>query len=1068
MKKLLTMLLLILFITPISANALGKEPLSFYNYENDYELYYGYPIANGNEEYEYNKIIEFQDYLFMARRSNVFYQNLSRYKDVRKIVVFLNKNRSQDATITLIYTTDKVNKVSKTVSKDDEYVIVDIPTSTFRDLKIKFKSKNIYVPIQIKGVELLTKNGNILTDQDVSVYTLSLNHYDRKTYDKNTEGKVTLNGETKSFNITGIDKKTPSVKIKASKKDSNEEVKSSKWTNEGLNFSFYDLESGFSGATIYYCQDVNNTCIPRTVYRKEITSYNILNGTYYIRYQVVSNSRAKSEIYSFEANVETKTPEAEIEVLKTKSRLYINSDEWSSEDVMFRVTETSSMKGVTVYYCEDQDNTCTPNIKVEGTEFIEQERENGTYYIRYYMVNRSNLKSTVKSFKLKIDKDIPKVDLKVIKDNEELENNYDWLDNYLSYILIDNSEGISERKITYCKDLNNICIPNIEINSNELIDEFNNTNGKYYFRYKIENESGLESEIYSYEAKVDAKPTSVYLIARNDKELVQTDSWSNKGLTFEFLKNDVYSKSDIYYCIDTENDCIPDTLIEENTIIKDYVDAKGIYYIRYKTINEANVESETFSYTAKVDEEIPDVDIEVSNGEKVLNDTWQSSKVSFKFVTKNVGASNTKIYYCIDENNTCTPDIKIENEKEVSSDKEGIYYIRYYIENDLNVKSNIKTFIVKIDSVKPICMITKSTNEWTNQNITLTINTVYSGISNVSSYSWDGINFNNNSTKEISENGHIDGYVKNSAGVVSKCSIEVENIDKEKPSCELTAIGTNNDDTYVDEVTIKFAKVNDNYEIDSYGLYKFDGVKEIKNNKNSNVSVTYRGYIKDKAGNTNTCDISIIKNSKLIVKYDNNGGSSCSSKEVNYNESYGSLCTPVRTGYTFDGWYLDDKKIDNNTKVTQVSNHTLKAKWIVNKYTLTYDVSSCSNITKEYGNSWGNLCTPHKDGYIFAGWYKEFNNKKILITETTTVTGSINVYAKWIKEGNTITYDNDGGYGCDKQIVEKEQPIGSMCIPKKEDSIFDGWYLKDNKNMQISENNIIENDIELIAKWKTI
>ena len=38
------------------------------------------------------------------------------------------------------------------------------------------------------------------------------------------------------------------------------------------------------------------------------------------------------------------------------------------------------------------------------------------------------------------------------------------------------------------------------------------------------------------------------------------------------------------------------------------------------------------------------------------------------------------------------------------------------------------------------------------------------------------------------------------------------------------------------------------------------------------------------------------------VTYNNNGGSGCSTKSVTYGYTYGTLCTPTRTGYTFIRW----------------------------------------------------------------------------------------------------------------------------------------------------------------------
>lgn len=68
-----------------------------------------------------------------------------------------------------------------------------------------------------------------------------------------------------------------------------------------------------------------------------------------------------------------------------------------------------------------------------------------------------------------------------------------------------------------------------------------------------------------------------------------------------------------------------------------------------------------------------------------------------------------------------------------------------------------------------------------------------------------------------------------------------------------------------------------------------------------------------------------------IVTFNANGGSvSTTSKKVYLNATYGTLPTPSRTGYTFNGWYTASSggaKITNNTTVNLTSNQTLYAVW---------------------------------------------------------------------------------------------------------------------------------------------
>lgn len=1059
----------------------------------DFDYRYAYPIFNSNESYDFNNIIEFGDFLITDNNSSIVFRGLNRYVDVDKVLLRFKEESAYNFDLELTYSNEKSNTVSVNVPKGSKEVLVDIPKGNYSNLELSFISNSIVTAYQIGSIELLSTNGSILTNQDVCVYVLSketstkINRYsldggksfnvgNKITFDNNSSGEIIVKdvygfvSKPKSLRISGIDKEIPEGSITVTKRNSNQVVKSGEWSNEGLNFNFNIQKTGFSGAEIYYCQDVNNTCIPETRYNnKLITKFNIINGSYYIRYRVVSNSKAASEIYSFEANVDNRKPNAGIEVSKKKNKEKVLEGEWSNDSIIFKIFEENGYDGITIKYCEDLNNTCVPNIVTKNYSYIRSNMKENFYYIRYQVISRSGIASDIESFKVKIDKDEPAVKLYVYDSNlKEVESDYFWLNDTLTFKLVDESNGPSKKTIYYCVDYTDTCEPSIEIDSNKSINRYSELEGTYYFRYKIVSESNLSSLTESFSAKIDRKPAEVSINVMTDDDVVKSDTWTSKGVVFEFSKKDNYSVSRIYYCVDKEDSCIPDIVANEKEIIDDFKDKTGIYYIRYYSKNQALVKSEIKSFTVKIDESEPDVEINVknSNNESVLDDTWQKSDVNFMFDITKTGESDVKVFYCIDEENTCTPSLEFNSELEMF-DQDGIYYIRYFATNGPDYKTETKSFKLKIDKVKPTCEIIKSTDEWTNEDVTLKVKINEVGLSEIATYSWDGIRFDKNDEYVVDKNQEVKVFVRNNAGVTSYCTTIVDNIDKEKPSCELKLEGTNNENFFVSDVTVKFGNVSDNGEIDSYGINRVNGEKELTYSKNSNTTITYTGFIKDKAGNVNTCDVSFIKNSKLQVTYDNNGGSLCSSKEVYYGDNYNMVCTPVRTGYTFEGWYFDNKKIDSNTKVTTIGNHTLTAQWKINKYTISFDEKACRSITKEYGAEVGKLCVPKRNGYLFAGWYKEVNNKMILINETTEVTGNITLKAKWVKEGYTITFDNNEGYGCSTLIVEKDEPIGSLCIPKKENSTFLGWYIKeDNVEKQINEYTTIDGDIQVLAKWK--
>lgn len=86
------------------------------------------------------------------------------------------------------------------------------------------------------------------------------------------------------------------------------------------------------------------------------------------------------------------------------------------------------------------------------------------------------------------------------------------------------------------------------------------------------------------------------------------------------------------------------------------------------------------------------------------------------------------------------------------------------------------------------------------------------------------------------------------------------------------------------------------------------------------------------------------------VFFDANGGQvSASHKSVTKDAKYGSMPTPTRDGYTFDGWFTaasGGSQITSSTIVTQTEDHTLYAHW-----TPTATGPSLSALTYSFSNS---------------------------------------------------------------------------------------------------------------------
>lgn len=143
------------------------------------------------------------------------------------------------------------------------------------------------------------------------------------------------------------------------------------------------------------------------------------------------------------------------------------------------------------------------------------------------------------------------------------------------------------------------------------------------------------------------------------------------------------------------------------------------------------------------------------------------------------------------------------------------------------------------------------------------------------------------------------------------------------------------------------------------------------------------------------------------VTFDSYGGTPVPPKqEVEYGHAATKPADPTLKGYTFAFWYLGEDEqnataYDFNTPVT--GDITLTAKWNINKYTVTFDPNGGNELAEadktkvvKIGEAYGELPTPTRKGYNFAGWYTEAEEGTV-VTADTTVSAMTDhtLYAHW-------------------------------------------------------------------------
>lgn len=147
------------------------------------------------------------------------------------------------------------------------------------------------------------------------------------------------------------------------------------------------------------------------------------------------------------------------------------------------------------------------------------------------------------------------------------------------------------------------------------------------------------------------------------------------------------------------------------------------------------------------------------------------------------------------------------------------------------------------------------------------------------------------------------------------------------------------------------------------------------------------------------------------VSFDSNDGSDVGLLEgVGFGETFDSPVAPVRSGYTFGGWFADSElntawNFDTDTMPDHAL--TMHAKWTANEYAITYHLEGGTNTSGNPSvytieSEEITLEDPTKTGYTFAGWLP--GN-----TIESGSTGNCEFTATWIPSVYSITYNLDGG-----------------------------------------------------------
>ena len=177
------------------------------------------------------------------------------------------------------------------------------------------------------------------------------------------------------------------------------------------------------------------------------------------------------------------------------------------------------------------------------------------------------------------------------------------------------------------------------------------------------------------------------------------------------------------------------------------------------------------------------------------------------------------------------------------------------------------------------------------------------------------------------------------------------------------------------------------------------------------------------SGNRSYINLTVPALNKYTLTFNANGGTNApGARSLYYGSAYGTLGTPSRTGYTFNGWFTSasgGSQVSSGTVIH--GNTTIFAHWTPNQYDVVFNANGGNGgpvSQKKVQDKNLALSTeqPTRDNYQFLCWNTKANGTGTNYAPGATYTGNgpITLYAQWDADAYEIRYDANGGEGAPK------------------------------------------------------
>lgn len=169
-------------------------------------------------------------------------------------------------------------------------------------------------------------------------------------------------------------------------------------------------------------------------------------------------------------------------------------------------------------------------------------------------------------------------------------------------------------------------------------------------------------------------------------------------------------------------------------------------------------------------------------------------------------------------------------------------------------------------------------------------------------------------------------------------------------------------------------------------------------------------------------------------------GNEIKTVSVKENELVTKPMNPIKSKYSFLGWYKDNELYDFDTPVT--SDFTLSAKFELARVNVKLNLDGGTGIAEIEINKGDKLkiANPTKFGFNFVSWM----NDEIVFDLNTPINEDIELTAKWEpKIYVRVKFDTDGGTVVLSKIIESGEKLKDIQVPEKNGYTFKYWSLHD-------------------------